>query len=149
MAAAINLQRDAGLLMTNLQILAQFLTSLNRMSSEMLNIGVDHVVFPLEEVERLSMIPRAQRAGQILGSDGPVAPSIGTGCYRAAAGVDLPFLHEMQVLFWQKRAINSVIIFVTFHGNTVPAGNILSLMSALYLWATLGCGVFGCHRNLV
>ena len=34
-------------------------------------------------------------------------------------------------------------------GNTVPAGNTLSLMSALYLWATLGCGVFGCHGNLV
>ena len=32
---------------------------------------------------------------------------------------------------------------------TVPAGNTLSLMSALYLWATLGCGVFGCHGNLV
>ena len=38
---------------------------------------------------------------------------------------------------------------VTFHGNSVPAGNTLSLMSALYLWATLGCGVFGCHGNLV
>ena len=38
---------------------------------------------------------------------------------------------------------------VTFHGNTVPAGNTLSLMSALYLWATLRCGVIGCHGNLV
>ena len=38
---------------------------------------------------------------------------------------------------------------VTFHGNTVPAGDTLSLISALYLWATLGCGVFGCHGNLV
>ena len=38
---------------------------------------------------------------------------------------------------------------MTFHGNTVPAGNTLSLMSALYLWATLGGGVFGCHGNLV
>ena len=66
MAAAINLQRDAGLMMTNLQILAQFVTSLNRMSSEMLNIGVDHVVFPAEEVERFSMIPRAQRAAKYM-----------------------------------------------------------------------------------
>ena len=31
----------------------------------------------------------------------------------------------------------------------VPAGNTLSLMSALYLWATLGCGVFGCYGNIV
>ena len=32
---------------------------------------------------------------------------------------------------------------------TVPAGNTLSLMSALYLWVTLGCDLFGCHGNLV
>ena len=34
--AAINLQRDAGLMSSNLQILGQFVTSLNRMSSEVL-----------------------------------------------------------------------------------------------------------------
>ena len=54
MAAAVNLQRDAGLMMSNLQILAQFVTSLHRMSSEMLSIGVDHVVFPVEEIEKPS-----------------------------------------------------------------------------------------------
>ena len=48
MAAAVNLQRDAGFMMSNLQILAQFVTSLHRMSSEMLSIGVDHVVFTVE-----------------------------------------------------------------------------------------------------
>ena len=79
MAAAINLQRDAGLMMTNLQILAQFVTSLNQMSSEMLNIGVDHVVFPLEEVERLSMIPRAQRAAKYMAAMGLWRPASGPG----------------------------------------------------------------------
>ena len=58
MTAAVNLQRDAGFMMSNLQILAQFVTSLNRMSSEMLCISVDHVVIPVEEVERLSVMPR-------------------------------------------------------------------------------------------
>ena len=43
MAAAVNLQRDAGFMMSNLQILVQFVMSLHRMSSEMLSIGVDHV----------------------------------------------------------------------------------------------------------
>ena len=33
-AAALQLQHDAGLIMTNLQILSQFVTSLNRKSSE-------------------------------------------------------------------------------------------------------------------
>ena len=59
MAAAVNLQRDAGLMMSNLQILAQFVTLLHRMSSEMMSIGVDHMVFPVEEVEKLYMIQRA------------------------------------------------------------------------------------------
>ena len=48
MAAAVNLQRDAGFMMTNLQILGQFVMSLHRMSAEMLSIGVDHVVFPVD-----------------------------------------------------------------------------------------------------
>ena len=56
MAAAVNLQRDAGLMMSNLQILAQFVTSLHRMSSEMMSIGVGHVVFPVAEVDKLSML---------------------------------------------------------------------------------------------
>ena len=36
MAAAVNLQRDAGIMLSNLQILSQFATSLHRMSSEMM-----------------------------------------------------------------------------------------------------------------
>ena len=60
MAAALNLQRDAGFMMSNLQILAQFVMSLHRMSSEMLSIGVDHVVFPVEEVDKLSVMPSGQ-----------------------------------------------------------------------------------------
>ena len=66
MAAAVNLQRDAGLMMSKLPILAQFVTSLHRMSLEMMSIGVDHVVFLVEEVEKLSMIPRAQRAAKYM-----------------------------------------------------------------------------------
>ena len=66
MAAAVNLQRDAGFMMSNLQILAQFVTSLHRMSSEMLSIGVDRVVFPVEEVDKLSVMPRAQRAAKYM-----------------------------------------------------------------------------------
>ena len=39
---------------------------------------------------------------------------------------------------------------VTFLGIYMfPAGITLSLVSAMHLWATLGCGVFSCHSNLV
>ena len=92
MAAAVNLQRDAGFMMSNLQILGQFVTSLHRMSAEMLSIGVDHVVFPVEEVDRLSVMPRAQRAAKYMtamglwrlpsgpGAPGPLPTSTCTSC---------------------------------------------------------------------
>ena len=70
MVAAMNLQRDAGFMMTNLQILGQFVMSLHRMSAEMLSIGVDHAVFPVDEVDRLSVMPRAQRAAKYMSAMG-------------------------------------------------------------------------------
>ena len=79
MAAAINPQRDAGLMMTNLQILAQFVTSLNRMSSEMLNIGMDQVVFSVGRGRKTFYDTEGTAGSQIHDSDGPVAPSIGSG----------------------------------------------------------------------
>ena len=79
MAAAVNLQRDAGLIVSNIQILAQFVTSLHRMSSEMMSIGVGHVVFPAEEVAKLSMTPRAQRAAKYMAAMGQWRPPSGPG----------------------------------------------------------------------
>ena len=79
MAAAVNLQRDTGFMMSNLQILGQFVTSLHRMSAEMLSIGVDHVVFPVEEVDRLSVRPRAQRAAKYVTAMGLWRPPSGAG----------------------------------------------------------------------
>ena len=58
---AVNLQRDAGLMMSNLQILSQFVTSLHRMSSEMMSIG--RVVFPANKIADLSTAPRAPLDG--------------------------------------------------------------------------------------
>ena len=82
MAAAVNLQRDAGFMMSNLQILGQFVTSLHRMSAEMLSIRVDHVVFPVEEVDRLSVMPRAQRAAKYMTAMGLWRPPSGPGAPR-------------------------------------------------------------------
>ena len=77
MAAALNVQRDAGFM--NLQILEQFVMSLHRMSAEMLSIGVDHVVFPVEEVDKLSVMPRAQRAAKYMTVMGLWRPPSGPG----------------------------------------------------------------------
>ena len=43
MSAALQLQNDAGLLMSNLHVLGQLVTSLNRMSSEVMRLAFDDV----------------------------------------------------------------------------------------------------------
>ena len=62
MAAAINLQRDAGVMSSNLQILSQFATALHSMSFSMMALGIGQSLFPRAEVSDLSPAPRAARA---------------------------------------------------------------------------------------
>ena len=54
---------------------------------------------------------KGSASGQAYDSDGPVAPSVWSGSSRAFTNVDLHFLYELRVLFWQKRAIDSVTIW--------------------------------------
>ena len=69
-AAAVNLQPDDGLMSSNLQILCQFVTSLQRMSSEVHNLAVGQLVFPSSEVEALSPAPPASRAAHYMAAMG-------------------------------------------------------------------------------
>ena len=79
MATAINLQRDAGIMLSNLQILSQFVPSLHRMSSEM-SIGMGRVVFPAEEIADLSTAPGgAPRAAKYMAAMGLWRPQTGPG----------------------------------------------------------------------
>ena len=93
MAAAVNLQREEGFMMSNLQILAQFVTSLNRMSSEMLSERGSRSLSCGGGGEAICDAEGAA-GSQVHDSDGPVASSVGSGCSRAIAGDNLPFLHE-------------------------------------------------------
>ena len=79
MAAAVNLQRDAGIMLSNLQILSQFATSLHRMSSEMMDLGIGQMVFPQAEVADLSPAPRAARAAKYMSAMGLWRPQTGPG----------------------------------------------------------------------
>ena len=79
MAAAVNLQRDAGIMLSNLQILSQFATSLHRMSSEMMSLGMRQVAFPTAEVADLSPAPRAARAAKYMTAMGLWRPRTGPG----------------------------------------------------------------------
>ena len=62
MLAAATLQRDAGVMLSNLQILSQFAMSLNRMSFSMMALGLDRTLFPGAEVDALAPASRAHRA---------------------------------------------------------------------------------------
>ena len=79
MAAAVNLQRDVGIMLSNLQILSQFATSLHRMSSEMMSLGTGQVAFPTAEVADLSPAPRAARAAKYMTAMGLWRPRTGPG----------------------------------------------------------------------
>ena len=79
MAAAVNLQKDAGIMLSNLQILSQFVTSLHIMSSEMMSIGMGRVVFPAEEITDLSPAPQATRAAKYMAEMGVWRPQMGPG----------------------------------------------------------------------
>ena len=79
MAAAVNLQRDAGLMLSNLQVLSQFVTSLHRMSCEMMTLGLGHVVFPSQEIADLSTAPRAPRTATYMAAMGLWRPQTDPG----------------------------------------------------------------------
>ena len=69
-AAALRLQRDAGLMASNLQVLGQFATSLNRMSCEVLRLAIGPEVFPSVVVDFLSPVPLAPRDANYLSAMG-------------------------------------------------------------------------------
>ena len=79
MTAAVNLQRDTGIMLSNLQILSQFVTSLHRMSSEMMVLGIAQMVFPQAEVADLSPAPWAVRAAKYMSTMGLWRPQTGPG----------------------------------------------------------------------
>ena len=70
MAAAVNLQRDAGVMLSNLQILSQFAMAMNRMSFSMMALGLGRPLFPRAEVDALAAAPRAVRAASYMSAMG-------------------------------------------------------------------------------
>ena len=56
LSAALQLQHDAGLILSNLQVLQQFVTSLNRMSSEVMRVVFDQEPFPSEAVQTVAPV---------------------------------------------------------------------------------------------
>ena len=69
-SAALQLQHDAGLIMSNLQVLGQFVTSLNRMSSEVIQLAFAHEPFPSEAVQSVAPSHRVWWAAHYMSAMG-------------------------------------------------------------------------------
>ena len=74
-----HLQHDAGMMSSNLQILGQFVTSLQRISSGVLSLAMGQVVFPSSAVDTLSPTPRAPPAASYMSAMGLWRPLGGPG----------------------------------------------------------------------
>ena len=70
MSAALQLQHDAGLILSNLQVLGQFVTLLNRMSSEVMRLAFAHKPFPTEAVQSVVLSHRVRRAAHYMSAMG-------------------------------------------------------------------------------
>ena len=70
MVAVLQLQHDAGLILSNLQVLGQFVTSLNRMSSEVMHVAFDQELFPTEAVQFVASSHRVRRAAHYMAAMG-------------------------------------------------------------------------------
>ena len=73
LVAALELQRDAGLMASNLSVLSQYVTSVHRMST-----GVMQLVF-FPSVDDVAPMPRVHRAATQMAAMGLWCPPIGTG----------------------------------------------------------------------
>ena len=78
-SAALQLQHDAGLMMSNIQVLGQFVTSLNRMSSEAMRLVFGQEQNPSEAIQSVAPSPRARRAAHYMTAMGLWRPPGGTG----------------------------------------------------------------------
>ena len=80
--AALQLQHDAGLILSNLQVLRQFVTSLNRMSLEVMRVSFAHEPFPTEAVQFVVLSHRVRRMAHYMAAMGLWRPP----CTRGMPG---------------------------------------------------------------
>ena len=95
MAADINLQRDAGVMLSNLQILSQFAMAMNRMSFSMMGLGPRSIVVSKSRGRGTTR----SSGGIVYVGDGVVAPSEQSKCSGTSTSLVMPLLYELQILF--------------------------------------------------
>ena len=76
-AAALRLHHDASLIMTNVQVMAQFVTGLNRTASEVMRVVYEKEPFPIEAVQYVMPARRVWRAAHYMAAMGLWHPTSG------------------------------------------------------------------------
>ena len=110
MAVAVNLQRDAGVMLSNLQIL--FDMPMNRMSFSIMALGLSRS-FVSESGDRcLGSSTTRSLGGIIYVSDGVVAPSEQSKHSWTSASLVMSLLYELQILFSGGPAASGVNVVI-------------------------------------
>ena len=78
-SAALQLQHDVGLMASNLQVLGQDVTSLNRMSSEVMRLAFGPAIFPSEAINVVALVSQVHRAATHMSAMGLWRPPVGQG----------------------------------------------------------------------
>ena len=95
MLAAQQLQHDAGLILSNVQVLGQFVTSLNRMSSEVMSVTFTHKPFSTEAVQFVAPSHRVQQAAYYMAAMGTVASTVYAGDSGTSTIFFMQCVHDM------------------------------------------------------
>ena len=74
----------------------------DRLGQKSASIGVDHVVFPVEKVDKLSVMPRAQRAAKYMTAMGLWRPPSGPGASRPLPTSTCPSCMNCEYCFGRK-----------------------------------------------
>ena len=94
--AALRLHHDASLIMTNVQVMSQFVTSLNRTASEVMRTVYDREPFPTSAVDFVTPGRRVRRAAHYMAAIyGLVAPYQCSGLSGTHLGLFLQLLHGL------------------------------------------------------
>ena len=79
LSAVLQLQHDAGLILSNVQVLQQFVTSLNRLSSEVMRVAFDRKPFPSDAAHYMTAMG-LWRPPSTQGMQGPLPSSSCNAC---------------------------------------------------------------------
>ena len=95
LSAALQLQHDAGLILSNVQFLQQLVTALNRTSSDVLRAIHGRQPFPANAIQQVMPSYKSTPCGTLHDGDGSVAPTSRLGDTRTPAVCHVQCLHVL------------------------------------------------------